>query len=62
MLKKRRKARKLATLTVEEDKAWEAAFTSHVNDGMSDAQADRLAWKHVQAEFERLLAFDGCER
>jgi hypothetical protein len=54
-------ARKLAVLTVPEEKAWQFAFEYHLDDGKTDAQADSLAWSDLQKEFPRLKAFDGCE-
>jgi hypothetical protein len=56
-----RKERKLAVLTVPEEKAWEHAFAFHVDAGRTDTKAANLAWKDLQAEFPRLKAFDGCE-
>jgi hypothetical protein len=55
------KVRKLATLTAEENKAWESAFAFHVNNGASDKRADSLAWKDLCAEFPRLRNFQGCK-
>ena len=51
----------LATLTTKEDKAWEFAFTYHKDGGLSDSQADKLAWTDVQKEFPRLLKFNGIK-
>jgi len=56
-----KKVRKLATLTAEENKAWEKAFAFHVDSGMSDARADRATWKDLCAEFPRLRKFQGCK-
>jgi hypothetical protein len=50
-----------ATLTPEEDRAWTKAFQFHVDEGKSDAQADRLAWRDVKAEFPRLKKFSGAK-
>lgn len=58
--RKRAPRRKRARLTVAEDKAWVYAFGFYVEQGMSDAQADRRAWKDVRLEFPRLRKFDGC--
>lgn len=52
--------RKLAVLTVAENKAWEFAFSFHLDNGMSEARADKAAWKDLCAEFPRLRAFKGC--
>lgn len=54
-------ARKLTVLTVPEEKAWQWAFEFYVNDGLTDDEADSLAWSDVQKEFPRLKALDGCE-
>ncbi|MGB8800691.1 MAG: hypothetical protein WCC97_08390 [Candidatus Acidiferrales bacterium] len=56
-----RKPRKLAVLTVPEEKVWQSAFEYYVNEGLKDDEADSLAWRDVQREFSRLRAFDGCE-
>jgi len=54
-------ARKLAVLTIPEEKAWQSSFEFYVNEGLKDDEADSLAWTDVQKEFPRLKAFDGCE-
>jgi hypothetical protein len=54
------KKRKLAVLTPAEEKAWQFAFEFYLDDGLTDDEADSLAWRDVQREFPRLRAFDGC--
>ena len=54
-------ARKLATLTLEEDRAWVFAFDFYLDQRWTRIEADKRAWKDMQAEFPRLLAFDGCK-
>jgi hypothetical protein len=51
--------RKIATLTSEENHAWEFAFCFYLEDGKSDLQADRLAWRDLVLEFARLKKHDG---
>ncbi len=51
---------KLATLTPDENKAWEPAFQFHKNTGNGNVAADRLAWREVCREFPRLKDFDGA--
>lgn len=53
--------KKLATLTPEENKAWEFAFSYYLDEGKDDDEADRLAWEDIQKEFPRLKDFDGCK-
>jgi len=53
-------ARKLATLTLEEDRAWVSAFNFYLDDGETESDADDLAWIDLRSEFPRLMAFDGC--
>ena len=50
-----------AVLTPAEDKAWVFSFCYFIDMGLSDAQADKLAWRDVQREFPRLRGFSGCE-
>jgi len=47
-------------LTPKENKAWEFAFCFHSEDGKSDSQADKLAWRDLCLDFPRLKKFDGC--
>jgi hypothetical protein len=58
---KTRKRKRLATLTEVEDRAWTEKFSFYVDEGKSDAEADRITWREMQEEFLRLKAFDGCE-
>jgi hypothetical protein len=52
--------RKLAKLTVTEEKAWESAFRFHSVAGKSDNRAANAAWKDLQKEFPRLRKYDGA--
>lgn len=52
---------RLATLTPDEDVAWENAFVCSKDAGMTDMEADAQAWSEVQREFPRLREFDGCQ-
>lgn len=55
------KARKrIATLKPEENHAWEFAFCFHLDDGKTDLQADKLAWRDLLLEFPRLRRCNGC--
>jgi hypothetical protein len=47
-------------LNPQEDHAWEFAFSFHLDDGKTDRQADKLAWRDLILEFPRLKAFDAC--
>ena len=49
-----------ATLTAEEDAAWENTFCDAINSGMSEAKADAFIWAQMQDAFPRLRQFDGC--
>ena len=53
--------KKLATLTPAEDKVWCDTFAAYVDEGMSDAKADRETWKEMLEQFPRLREFDGCK-
>jgi len=53
--------RKLATLTVEEEKAWEFYWRHHLMTGrQGQDRAAYRTWKNLQRDFPRLRAFDGC--
>ncbi len=54
------KNKRIAKLNPKENHAWEFAFCFHLEDGNSDAKADRLAWKDLQADFPRLKKYQGC--
>ena len=57
------KSKQLAVLTVEEEKAWEHAFFFYVVDeGKTDAMADKMAWRDLQKEFPRLKEFRGISQ
>lgn len=51
--------RKLATLTIAEDKAWVQAFNLHFEDGETPAETDQNAWEDMKKEFPRLASFEG---
>lgn len=46
-------------LTPEENKRWEQLMAIGLNDGLTDSQADKGAWRGLCEEFPRLLEFDG---
>ena len=52
---------KIAKLTAEENRVWENYFAFYIDEGNDDDTACNLAWRDLQAEFEHLKAFDGCE-
>jgi hypothetical protein len=52
--------KRLATLTAEENAAWEFAFNEYLGAGQDEIEADRQAWKDLQAEFPRLREYDGA--
>ena len=54
---------KLATLTSEEDAAWDFAFAMYADplDEKKDNQAAEMAWKDLQEEFPRLKQYTGCK-
>jgi len=56
-----KKAKKLATLTVEQDSVWTKLFSSNVNSGMNERAADREAWSGLCEQFPELRAFDGAK-
>lgn len=49
-----------ARLTPQQDRVWEKAFAFYVDEGKSDAQADRLAWRDLVAEFPELKKHSGA--
>jgi DNA-directed RNA polymerase subunit RPC12/RpoP len=55
-----RNVKRLAILSDHEAGTWEACFVDAVNDGKSEAAADKHAWKMVQEIFPRLRDFNGC--
>jgi hypothetical protein len=54
------KSKHIAILTPEENHAWEFAFRFYLEEGKSDFQADKLAWRDLRLEFPRLKIFTGC--
>lgn len=57
----KRKKRKLATLTPAENRDWEWFFSWYLNNGFTQRQADRNAWKDLQAKYPRLRKYQGCK-
>ena len=53
--------KKLAQLTVEEDRAKEKAMDFYRYTGKSEVEAERLAWADIQKQFPRLKDYDGAE-
>lgn len=56
----RTKPKRIAKLTPAENHAWVFAFCFYANDGKSDLEADRFAWRDIRLEFPRLRRYDGC--
>ena len=54
------KRSKRAKLTPHEDRCWEFAFCYYVDEGRSDLEADRLAWRDMCEEFPRLRNYGEC--
>ncbi len=53
--------KRLATLTPQEEQAWESAFRYHLTTGKrSQDSAGLRAWMDLRREFPRLRRFDGC--
>ncbi len=52
--------KRLATLTPEEDAAWNTLFAIAATDGASDNAAAHEAWIALQEQFPRLRHYDGC--
>lgn len=56
----KKKSNRIATLTAVENYAWEFAFCYYVQDGKTDLQADKLAWRDLLLEFPRIKRYSGC--
>jgi hypothetical protein len=54
------KTKRIATLTPEENHAWEFAFCFYRDECKTDLEADELAWRDLCLEFPRLRECDGC--
>jgi hypothetical protein len=54
-------SRKIARLTLEEDRAMNKAWQLHMSNHKTVAEADRLAWEDICQEFPRLKEFDGAK-
>ena len=52
--------RKLVILKPLENKRWEQLFSWAMNNGYTEARADREAWKGLCEEFPRLRKYSGC--
>lgn len=52
--------RNLAQLTDAEEKAWQQAFAYYLDEGMTEEEADAVAWADLQQQFPRLKAYDGA--
>ncbi len=57
----RHKRKRRATFTPREDRCWVFAFRYYLDEGKTDAEADRLAWKEMLSEFPRLRFYDGSD-
>lgn len=55
------KKKKLATLTMIEDRYWVNYFEFYTNEGLTDTKAGQRAWKALQDDFPRLKKYDGCK-
>ena len=55
-----KKRKKLARLSPQEDRSWVIAFCYYLDDGCSDLKSDKLAWRDVCEEFQRLKKYGGC--
>lgn len=56
-----RQRKRVAKLSVFEDKCWNFAFCYHKELGkQGDLEADRRTWIDMCKEFPRLLRYDGC--
>jgi hypothetical protein len=57
----KKRPRRLATLTPEQDKIWQSLFAIAANDGATDEQADRSAWEGLVEQFPELAQYDGID-
>lgn len=53
--------KRIAKLTVEEDRFWVKSITFYINAGLSDSQADEKAWQETIKQFPRLKKYDGAK-
>ena len=53
--------KRIAKLTLEEDRVWTGLFANYMDEGRTEAEADRLTWREMKILFPRLAKFDGCE-
>jgi hypothetical protein len=57
---KPKKKKRIAKLNAAEDYAWTYAFCDYADEGKTDLQSDKLAWRDLLLEFPRLRKYDGC--
>ena len=60
-MKRKKRPRKLATLSPEENRDWEYFFSWYMNNGFTERQADRNAWRDLQQKYPRLKKYQGCK-
>jgi hypothetical protein len=58
---RRHRGKRRAKLTLLEDHCWVFALCYYLDEGKTDAEADRLAWRDTLSQFPRLRFYDGCE-
>jgi hypothetical protein len=54
-------SRRLAKLTPREDRCWVFAFSYYLDEGRTEARADKLAWRDLRDEFPRLKQYYACK-
>jgi hypothetical protein len=52
---------KKATLNAEENSYWEFCFSTAIEDGMTEEEADQAAWQLTVVQFPRLANYEGAE-
>ena len=60
-MKRKKRRRELAVLTSAENRDWEYFFSWYLNNGSTESQADRNAWKDLQAKYPRLKKYQGSK-
>jgi hypothetical protein len=60
-MKRKERRRKLATLKPQENRDWEYYFSWYKNNGLTDIEADRNAWRDLQQQYPRLKKYKGCK-
>ena len=61
MAKSRSYRKRRTTLTALEDSWWVSCFCFYLDEGKTDAEADRLTWREMLSQFPRLRFYDGCK-